>query len=103
MSFAGRLLLWVTTRAASFYVTSRVCSLPLLLLRDVRQVTVPGAELEEILPAARLLSAATSEQPIDYERAKAHFLEVPPPPRPSLISLSAQSCPATKQFPLYVY
>eukprot|EP00873_Tetraselmis_striata_P029672 jgi/Tetstr1/449936/TSEL_036990.t1 len=39
------------------------------------KVTVPGAELEEILPAARLLSAATGEQPVDYEKAKGRFLE----------------------------
>lgn len=45
------------------------------------KVTVPGAELEEILPAARLLSAATGEQPVDYEKAKGRFLEVRPPRR----------------------
>lgn len=54
--------------------------------------------MEEILPAARLLSQATAVTPSDYERAKAEFLEhvkeagaaaeqlskqVPLPPRPA--------------------
>ena len=30
--------------------------------------------MEEILPAARLLSRATAVTPLDYERAKAAFL-----------------------------
>ncbi|KAK9840821.1 hypothetical protein WJX81_007219 [Elliptochloris bilobata] len=38
------------------------------------QVNVPGADLGEILPAARLLSRATALTPTDYERAKALFL-----------------------------
>lgn len=38
------------------------------------QVNVPTAQMEEILPAARLLSRATSPTPSDYERAKAAFL-----------------------------
>ena len=39
------------------------------------QVLVPSAEMEEILPAARLLSRATSVTPSDYEQAKRMFLE----------------------------
>ncbi len=35
---------------------------------------MPGADLGEILPAARLLSRATQLTPSDYERAKALFL-----------------------------
>jgi hypothetical protein len=35
---------------------------------------VPMANMEEILPAARLLSRATALSPTDYERAKAYFL-----------------------------
>ena len=38
------------------------------------QVNVPTANMEEILPAARLLSRATALSPSDYERAKALFL-----------------------------
>ena len=38
------------------------------------QVNVPSAHMEEILPAARLLSRATAVTPLDYERAKAAFL-----------------------------
>ena len=38
------------------------------------QVNVPGADLGEILPAARLLSRATALTPTDYERAKGLFL-----------------------------
>jgi len=57
---------------------------------------VPTAQMEEILPAARLLSRATSPSPSDYERAKSTFLkavaeagvqaQVPPPPRDSGMS-----------------
>ena len=36
---------------------------------------MPTAQMEEILPAARLLSRATSPTPSDYERAKALFLK----------------------------
>lgn len=39
------------------------------------EIVVPGAQLEEILPAARIVSDAASETPIDYEKAKAHLLE----------------------------
>ena len=39
-----------------------------------RQVNVPEAHMEEILPAARLLSQATAVTPSDYEHAKAVFL-----------------------------
>ena len=35
---------------------------------------MPGADLGEILPAARLLSRATALTPTDYERAKGLFL-----------------------------
>ena len=38
------------------------------------QVAVPQADMEEILPAARLLSRATAVTPSDYDRAKALFL-----------------------------
>lgn len=38
------------------------------------QVAVPQANMEEILPAARLLSRATAVTPSDYERAKTLFL-----------------------------
>ena len=38
------------------------------------QVAVPQADMEEILPAARLLSRATAVSPSDYERAKTLFL-----------------------------
>ena len=38
------------------------------------QVNVPTANMEEILPAARLLSRATALSPTDYERAKGYFL-----------------------------
>ncbi|CAL8466123.1 g5659 [Coccomyxa elongata] len=38
------------------------------------QVSVPTANMEEILPAARLLSRATALSPSDYERAKTLFL-----------------------------
>ena len=38
------------------------------------QVNVPGADMQEIMPAARLLQNATSMVPSDYERAKATFL-----------------------------
>lgn len=38
------------------------------------QVNVPGADLGEILPGARLLSRATALTPVDYERAKGLFL-----------------------------
>lgn len=40
------------------------------------QVSVPSAELQEIVPAARLLQSATSLTPAEYERAKATFLQV---------------------------
>lgn len=36
---------------------------------------MPNAQMEEILPAARLLSRATSPKPSDYERAKSAFLQ----------------------------
>ena len=39
------------------------------------QVNVPTAQMEEILPAARLLSRATSPTPSDYGRAKAAFIQ----------------------------
>ena len=39
------------------------------------QVSVPWAELQEIVPAARLLQSATSLSPVEYERAKAAFLQ----------------------------
>ena len=39
------------------------------------QVNVPTANVDEILPAARLLSRATAVAPIDYERAKTVFLQ----------------------------
>lgn len=39
------------------------------------QVAVPSAELQEIIPAARLLQSATSLSPAEYERAKAAFLQ----------------------------
>lgn len=39
------------------------------------QVSVPWAELQEIVPAARLLQSATSLSPAEYERAKAAFLQ----------------------------
>lgn len=38
-------------------------------------LSVPGAELKELVPAARLALAATSPAPADYERTKARFLE----------------------------
>ena len=38
------------------------------------QVSVPTANMEEIIPAARLLSRATALTPSDYERAKGAFL-----------------------------
>lgn len=38
------------------------------------QINVKEAHMEEILPAARLLSRATAVAPLDYERAKAAFL-----------------------------
>lgn len=40
------------------------------------QVSVPAAELQEIVPAARLLQSATSLSPAEYGRAKAAFLQV---------------------------
>ena len=39
------------------------------------KLTVPEAELEEILPAARLLSSAAAEKHTDYDRAKEAFLK----------------------------
>ena len=39
------------------------------------QVNVPTAQMEEILPAARLLSRATSPSPSDYERARTAFIQ----------------------------
>ena len=39
------------------------------------QVAVPQADMEEIVPAARLLSRATAVSPSDYDRAKTLFLE----------------------------
>ncbi|UPQ99883.1 chloroplast protein TIC236 [Chloropicon primus] len=39
------------------------------------QVSVPQAAIEEMLPAAQLLSRATSSYPIDYSNAKGIFLE----------------------------
>ena len=44
------------------------------ILTTLFQVNVPHAQMEEILPAARLLSRATSPTPSDYERAKSAFL-----------------------------
>ena len=44
------------------------------MLSPASQVNVPGADLGEILPAARLLSRATALTPTDYERAKGLFL-----------------------------
>lgn len=44
------------------------------MLSPPSQVNVPGADLGEILPAARLLSRATALTPTDYERAKGLFL-----------------------------
>ncbi len=37
-------------------------------------MSVPTANMEEIIPAARLLSRATALTPSDYERAKSAFL-----------------------------
>jgi hypothetical protein len=42
------------------------------------QVAVPSAELQEIIPAARLLQSATSLSIAEYERAKAAFLQARP-------------------------
>lgn len=39
------------------------------------QVGVPGAEVQDVLPAARMLQDATSSFPTNYERAKGSFLE----------------------------
>ena len=39
------------------------------------QVAVPDADMEELLPAARLLSRATAVTPGDYEQAKSAFLQ----------------------------
>ena len=39
------------------------------------QVAVPDADMEELLPAARLLSRATAVTPGDYEQAKGVFLQ----------------------------
>ena len=49
------------------------CHLNMLPLAP-SQVIVPGAELQEIIPAARLLQTATSLTPVEYERAKQAFL-----------------------------
>ncbi|KAL4547159.1 hypothetical protein Ndes2526B_g07937 [Nannochloris sp. 'desiccata'] len=38
------------------------------------RVDVPTADMQEILPAARLLQSATSRRPADYERAKTAFI-----------------------------
>ena len=38
------------------------------------RVDVPTADMQEILPAARLLQSATSRRPADYERAKSAFI-----------------------------
>ena len=38
------------------------------------QVSVPGADMQEIIPAARLLQNAASLSPTDYERAKGDFM-----------------------------
>ena len=38
------------------------------------RVDVPTADMQEILPAARLLQSATSRGPADYERAKTAFI-----------------------------
>lgn len=40
------------------------------------QVSVPAAELQEIVPAARLLQSATSLSPDEFARAKSAFLQV---------------------------
>ena len=79
------------------------------------QVAVPQADMEEILPAARLLSRATAVTPSDYERAKTLFLAglhnagvqaqvppfpplstLPPPPHPPLSPLQCHVQPATQ-------
>ena len=39
------------------------------------RVDVPSADMQEILPAARLLQSAASRAPTDYGRAKAAFIE----------------------------
>lgn len=39
------------------------------------RVDVPAADMQEILPAARLLQSAASQAPADYERAKTAFIE----------------------------
>ena len=51
------------------------------------QVSVPTANMEEIIPAARLLSRATALTPSDYERAKSAFLS-----GMDASSLAAQVC-----------
>ena len=47
---------------------------PCLTTPHAWQVHVPAANMEEILPAARLLSRAAALTPSDYDRAKAWFL-----------------------------
>lgn len=57
--------------------TTRMCDKCVFkehMLSPASQVNVPGADLGEILPAARLLSRATALTPTDYERAKGLFL-----------------------------
>ena len=68
------------------------------------QVAVPQADMEEILPAARLLSRATAVSPSDYERAKTLFLaglhnagaqaQVSPPPNLTLPPPPLCTCPS---------
>lgn len=51
-----------------------VCTFRMVTQRLASQVSVPTANMEEIIPAARLLSRATALTHSDYERAKSAFL-----------------------------
>ena len=60
----------------------------------LRQVNVPSAQMEEILPAARLLRRATAVTPLDYERAKQGFLAHVDRAGVASAELGRQACPA---------
>ena len=68
-------LLWPLPSQHS--LDSRLCEWWQRILDAARcvQVAVPDADMEELLPAARLLSRATAVTSGDYEQAKGVFLQ----------------------------
>lgn len=60
--------------------------------------------MEEILPAARLLSRATAVTPLDYERAKSAFLEHMQRAGVAAAELGAQVATATRtSYPIHFF